>query len=458
MVCGTMFVAAMVLSMSWTARAAEVARAVAYVAAKDPGLHPEVGGYVLFSQAYEASGDKAGLSGVTVDVSNLIIKGTGLAGVHGFHVHQFGDSALQCGEDGVSNCTAMVGGHFVPTCGMRRALDNCEIGQPCELQCDPSLADRDVCRCNEVHGLPPSWKRMPGDMGNLECDAQGSCKICFDKETGGKCEAIRVFEQEKLSLYEQHNSIVGRAVAVHQFLDNVTAGITSRGLGDAGPAIAYGSVGIISAGSDTNLAKAPTFPEPEKAVCIFRPNIGGALNLNGLKGKAIVSIDLRKKLLGEADYCSMRVEMTGLDAGTRSFHFHKYGDLRFSTNTDPQTIGPIFSTGKLEVKQWEATPDSEGKAIFETACTLGEVSELVGRSLTVHSGPDASSSTIAMAVCGLANPASCFYDSDKNGIRCSSAQPPVEDPGKSKVGAASASSVRTAAAALVVGAFGLLVQ
>lgn len=192
-------------------------------------------------------------------------------------------------------------------------------------------------------------------------------------------------------------------------------------------------------------------------MCIFRPNIGGALNLNGLKGKAIVSIDLRKKLLGEADYCSMRVEMTGLDAGTRSFHFHKYGDLRFSTNTDPQTIGPIFSTGKLEVKQWEATPDSEGKAIFETACTLGEVSELVGRSLTVHSGPDASSSTIAMAVCGLANPASCFYDSDKNGIRCSSTQPPVEDPGKSKVGAASASSVRTAAA-LVVGAFGLLVQ
>ena len=103
----------------------------------------------------------------------------------------------------------------------------------------------------------------------------------------------------------------------------------------------------------------------------------------------------------------------------------------------------------------------DGKAVFETACTLGQVSELVGRSLTVHSGADASSSTIAMAVCGLANPASCFYDSDKSGIRCGSAQPPVDaNPGKTKVGGASSARAigRAAAAAAVVaaGVFGML--
>jgi hypothetical protein len=207
---------------------------------------------------------------------------------------------------------------------------------------------------------------------------------------------------------------------------------------------------------------APTFPEPEKAVCIFRPNMG-KLNKNGLKGKAIVSIDLVKKLTDKQDYCSMRVELTGLTAGTRSFHFHENGDLRygFAQELDPSTIGPIFSTGKLEVKQWDVVPDASGKAVFETACTLGQVSELVGRSLTVHSGADASSSTIAMAVCGLANPASCFYDSDKSGIRCGSAQPPVDaNPGKTKVGGASSARAigRAAAAAAVVaaGVFGML--
>ena len=167
----------LLLLLAAAARGAEVARAVAYVAAQDPSRHPDVGGHVVFSQAYAAGG---GLSGVTVDVSNLRIKGIQGAGggTHGFHVHQFGDAALQCDADGESNCGSMVGGHFVPTCGMRRRrrLDSCEVGASCLLQCDADPPRRDVCRCNEVHGLPPSWKRMPGDMGNLECDAEGDRK------------------------------------------------------------------------------------------------------------------------------------------------------------------------------------------------------------------------------------------------------------------------------------------
>ena len=216
--------------------------------------------------------------------------------------------------------------------------------------------------------------------------------------------------------------------------DNVTKGITPRGLGDAGPAIAYGSVGLINPGnSNIQRAKSPSFPDPDKAVCIFRPNIGGNINANGLKGKAIISIDGAKKLVGDEDYCTMRVELHGLSAGTRSFHFHNYGDLRYATDNSATTIGEIFSSGKLKVKSWDVNPADSGVAIFETECTLGAVSELIGRSLTVHSGPSADSDTIAMAVCGLANPASCFHDTNKPGLRCGSSQPPVEDPGKSNV-------------------------
>lgn len=198
-------------------------------------------------------------------------------------------------------------------------------------------------------------------------------------------------------------------------------------------------MGLINPGtSNTQKAKSPSFPDPDKAVCIFRPNVGGNLNANGLNGKAIISIDGAKKLSGDEDYCTMRVELQGLSAGTRSFHFHEYGDLRYSTDGSATTIGEIFSSGKLKVKSWDVTPDDSGVAIFETECTLGAVSELIGRSLTVHSGPGADSSTVAMAVCGLANPASCFHDTNKPGLRCGSSQPPVEDPGKTKVDGATA--------------------
>ena len=165
---------------------------------------------------FEQQVTDGGLTDVTVDVGQLSLAGIP-AGVHGFHIHQFGDSAVQCDENG-ENCATMVGGHFVPVCQMRRErrADDCEIGQTCELTCGSTASDRS-CKCDEIHGLPPSGKRMVGDMGNLECDAQGACKICFDGETGASCRVSRPISQEKLSLYEEVNSIVGRALAVHEF-------------------------------------------------------------------------------------------------------------------------------------------------------------------------------------------------------------------------------------------------
>ena len=59
----------LLLLLAAAARGAEVARAVAYVAAQDPSRHPDVGGHVVFSQAYAAGG---GLSGVTVDKEGFV--------------------------------------------------------------------------------------------------------------------------------------------------------------------------------------------------------------------------------------------------------------------------------------------------------------------------------------------------------------------------------------------------
>ena len=179
---------------------------------------------------------------------------------------------------------------------------------------------------------------MPGDMGNLECD-KGKCLLCFKDETrGAGCAASKALGQEKMSLSDTLRSVVGRSLAIHLRPDSVV-GITANGLGDAGPAIAYGTVGITAPGAalptdtatsttgDVNAATPPGEPEADKTICIFRSNIGTDLN-KAIAGKAIVSIDLSKKLAGATDYCNMRVEMTGVPAGVHSFHFHDHGDLR----------------------------------------------------------------------------------------------------------------------------------
>ena len=378
------------LGLAVVTKAANVLEATATLRPSDTAS--QLSGYVTFRQV---NGNDP-LSGVEVDVSKL----TGVpAGRHGFHIHQFGDSTSP----------EKVGGHFVPLCAMRRALDDTGTTT---LTCGENELDR-KCACDEIHGFPPSAKRMPGDMGNLDCATDGACLLCFTGDTRASgCAASKTLLQQKMSLSNDLRSVIGRSVAIHTREDS-TAAVTINGLGDAGPAIAYGTVGITAPGAalpsgtatsqttDTNVAAPPASPPADKTVCIFRSNIGTSLN-TGISGKAIISIDLNKKLQGLTDYCNMRVEMTGLTAGTRSFHFHKNGDLRYGLTADgtlkTKLIGAIYNSNKLEVKEWNI--QSVNPSIFETPCTMGDVSELVGRSLTIHEGADASSATIAMAVCG----------------------------------------------------------
>jgi len=118
---------------------------------------------------------------VVVDISGLT------PGLHGFHIHQFGDCSA---PDGTS-----AGGHFNPTA--------------------------------EQHAGPDAANRHAGDLGNLNADNTGSAH--YD----------RIDSHIQLS---GPNSILGRAVIVHAKQDD----LTSQPTGNAGSRVACGVIGIAS--------------------------------------------------------------------------------------------------------------------------------------------------------------------------------------------------------------------
>ncbi len=106
-------------------------------------------------------------------------------GKHGFHIHEWGD------------CTApdatSAGGHYNPE------------GHP--------------------HGLPPQTPRHAGDLGNLQADEDGNAH--YDLTV------------DNITIAGRRNPIIGRSVIVHAGEDD-----GSQPLGDAGPRIACGVIGI----------------------------------------------------------------------------------------------------------------------------------------------------------------------------------------------------------------------
>jgi Cu-Zn family superoxide dismutase len=106
-------------------------------------------------------------------------------GLHGFHIHEFGDCSAPDGKS--------AGGHFNPE--------------------------------GAFHGGPMSAKRHVGDMGNITADASGQAQL----------EVV----DSQLEL-EGPNSIIGRAVVVHRKADD----LTSQPSGAAGARIACGVIGL----------------------------------------------------------------------------------------------------------------------------------------------------------------------------------------------------------------------
>ncbi|XP_018579184.1 superoxide dismutase [Cu-Zn] [Anoplophora glabripennis] len=141
-----------------------------------------VKGTVFFNQA-----DANSPVEVTGEISGL---GQGL---HGFHVHEFGDNTNGC---------ISAGAHFNPY--------------------------------NKEHGAPEDSNRHIGDLGNVEAGSNGVAKIKIS---------------DKLISLEGEHSIIGRTVVVHGDPDDLGKGghELSKSTGNAGARLACGVIGITKA-------------------------------------------------------------------------------------------------------------------------------------------------------------------------------------------------------------------
>ncbi|RWS21915.1 superoxide dismutase-like [Cu-Zn] [Leptotrombidium deliense] len=116
---------------------------------------------------------------------------TGLtAGLHGFHIHEFGD---------LSNGCTSAGGHYNPF--------------------------------GKDHGAPNDTNRHVGDLGNIEAPADGKATVSIT--------------DHMLKLSGEH-SIIGRAVVVHVGTDDLGKGgfPDSKTTGHAGARYACGIIGV----------------------------------------------------------------------------------------------------------------------------------------------------------------------------------------------------------------------
>lgn len=129
-------------------------------------------------------GNNAGLE-FTVELTNL------KPGLHGFHIHEAGNL-----EEGCKSCCL----HFNPL--------------------------------NKEHGGPDDGReRHLGDLGNIEADKKGNCKM--------------VIRDKYLSLRGYKYNILGRSVVVHEDPDDLGKGgnAESKKTGNAGARIGCGVIG-----------------------------------------------------------------------------------------------------------------------------------------------------------------------------------------------------------------------
>ena len=171
-----------------------VVRAQNYAVAKILGSVPgsAIEGTVTFEQ--DASAPATGVTEqppmtVTYDIKNLPSNSPPLG--FGFHVHQYGDTRI------TDKLTTMAA-HFVP-------FMMCD--DPTDAACKAMIEN------DSVHGMPPSTRRQPGDMGNIPCpDALVGCD---DTSAGGDVSGTLVIGQQKMSLTDSMRSIVGRVIVIH---------------------------------------------------------------------------------------------------------------------------------------------------------------------------------------------------------------------------------------------------
>jgi len=138
-----------------------------------------VSGVVRFEQSTETGPTK-----ITGEIKGLA------KGLHGFHVHEFGDNT--------NGCTS-AGGHFNPH--------------------------------GKTHGGPKDDNRHVGDLGNVEAGADGVAKF--------------EITDHLISLNGQH-SVIGRTMVVHEKVDDLGKGGDDESLktGNAGARVGCGVIGL----------------------------------------------------------------------------------------------------------------------------------------------------------------------------------------------------------------------
>lgn len=140
-------------------------------------IHPTKGndasGHAMLSKTPNGIQVKAQVSGLS-------------EGLHGFHIHEFGDCRA---EDGTS-----AGGHYGPDEGSQ-------------------------------HGAPEDPDSHDGDLGNIEADQDGNASLAFTSDD--------------IAL-NGPKSVIGRAIVIHGGEDD----LESQPSGAAGPRLACGVIGI----------------------------------------------------------------------------------------------------------------------------------------------------------------------------------------------------------------------
>lgn len=137
-------------------------------------------GGVLGTVTFKLSGDSVRVQGEFSGLSE---------GIHGFHIHQYGD----CRAEDESSA----GGHYNPY--------------------------------NKNHGAPMDKDRHMGDMGNITVLQSGEASIDY---------------MDPVIELNGPNSIIGRGVVIHAGQDDVS----TQPSGDAGARIACGVIGVANPG------------------------------------------------------------------------------------------------------------------------------------------------------------------------------------------------------------------